>query len=85
MVTCMAVEQQHNTDDTLVVNARHHESLCKSQEALENVLRGVQSGLSHELLAQEVRNALYHLGEITGEVTTDELLDNLFAKFCIGK
>ena len=71
--------------DTIVVNARHHESLCKSKEALEEVAKGLDKALTHELLAQDVRRALYHLGRITGEVTTDELLGNLFSKFCIGK
>ena len=81
---CIATGQSKEVA-TPVVNIRHYESLNKSKEALENVLRGIKSKLSHELLAQEVRIALHHLGEITGEVTTDELLHHLFAKFCIGK
>lgn len=80
----VALDQLRKTD-TIVVNARHHESLVKSQEALQEVLEGINNGLTNELLAQTVRSALYHLGTITGEVTTDELLGNLFSKFCIGK
>ncbi len=71
--------------DTIVANARHHESLTKSQEALEEVLQGVDNHLPNELLAQDVYKALYHLGVITGQVTNEEILDNLFARFCIGK
>jgi len=84
LLACVALDQLQKTD-TIVVNARHYTSLTKSQEALEDVLKGIESQLTHELLAQDVRRALYHLGEITGEVTTEELLGNLFAKFCIGK
>jgi len=81
----LALDQLSSTDHTLVVNARHHEQLVKSQAALQNVLQGLDSHLTHELLAQEVRSGLLHLGEITGEITTEELLGNLFSKFCIGK
>lgn len=80
----VAMDQLQHTD-TIVVNARHHQHLCQSQEALAAVLQGLSLHLPNELLAQEVRSALNHLGAITGEVTTDELLGNLFSKFCIGK
>lgn len=84
LVDHVALDQLSNTA-TIVVNARHHASLTKSQAALHDVLQGLASDLTHELLAQDVRSALSHLGEITGEITTDELLGNLFSKFCIGK
>jgi tRNA modification GTPase len=84
LLACVALDQLQKTD-TIVVNARHHASLNKTKEALEDVLHGIESNLTHELLTQDVRKALYHLGEITGEVTTEELLGNLFSKFCIGK
>ncbi|MCU0317774.1 MAG: tRNA uridine-5-carboxymethylaminomethyl(34) synthesis GTPase MnmE [Amoebophilaceae bacterium] len=84
LLAYVALDQLPKTD-TIVVNARHHESLTKSKEALEDVLQGITSNLTHELLAQDVRRALYHLGGITGEVITEELLDNIFSKFCIGK
>jgi tRNA modification GTPase len=84
LLACVALDQLQRTD-AIVVNARHHESLKKTKEALEDVLQGIEGKLTHEFLAQDVRRALYHLGEITGEVTTEELLGNLFAKFCIGK
>ena len=84
LLTCVAFDSLQGYD-SIVVNVRHHESLNRTKEALEDVLRGIESELTHELLALDVRKALYHLGEITGEVTTEELLGNLFAKFCIGK
>jgi tRNA modification GTPase len=71
--------------DTIVVNARHHESLIKSQDALLAVLQGIADGLSNELLMIDIKKALYHLGEITGVITTEDLLDDLFSNFCIGK
>ena len=84
LLSHVALDQLQSTDP-IVVNARHHASLHKSKEALEDVLQGIDNRLPNELLAQAVRSARYHLGEITGEVTTEELLGNLFAKFCIGK
>lgn len=84
LLSHVALDKLQKTD-TIVVNARHHESLVKSQEALQELLQGINSELTNELLAQTVRHALHHLGTITGEVTTDELLGNLFSKFCIGK
>lgn len=84
LLACVTLDQLPKTD-TIVVNARHHERLTKSKEALEDVLQGITSNITHELLAQDVRRALHHLGEITGKVITEELLDNLFSKFCIGK
>lgn len=84
IVACMSLDQSNHTN-YIVVSARHHESLLKSREALEEVLQGLSGKLAHELLAQDVRRALHYLGEITGEVTTDELLGNLFSQFCIGK
>jgi tRNA modification GTPase len=71
--------------DTIVVNARHQESLIKSKIALTEVLKGLANNLSNELLMVDIHKALQHLGEITGEITTEDLLDELFAKFCIGK
>ncbi len=84
LLSHVALDQLQKTD-TIVVNARHYESLRQSQEALEDVLQGIDNKLTNELLAQDVRRALYHLGTITGQVTTEELLTNLFARFCIGK
>lgn len=72
-------------NDTLVSNLRHYESLRHTRESLELVLEGMQAKIPGDLLAQHIRQALFHLGEITGEINTDDLLDNIFSKFCIGK
>ncbi|WP_161891169.1 tRNA uridine-5-carboxymethylaminomethyl(34) synthesis GTPase MnmE [Pontibacter russatus] len=70
---------------TIVTNLRHVDSLNKTYAALYDVLQGLALGISNDLVAADIRRALYSLGEITGEITTDDLLDNIFTKFCIGK
>ncbi|MBF9254746.1 tRNA uridine-5-carboxymethylaminomethyl(34) synthesis GTPase MnmE [Pontibacter sp. 172403-2] len=72
-------------NQTIVTNLRHVNSLHKTYAALDDVLHGVSSGMSGDLIAADIRRALYSLGEITGEITTEDLLDNIFTKFCIGK
>jgi tRNA modification GTPase len=71
--------------DTMLTNLRHYEHLVKSHDALEEVLKGLSIGITGDFLAQDIRLSLYHLGEITGQITTDDLLANIFSKFCIGK
>ncbi len=73
------------TGDTVVTNLRHYESLYHSKKALDDVIRGLDGGVTGDLLAMDIRQALHFLGEITGEITTDDLLANIFSKFCIGK
>ncbi|MCO5233056.1 MAG: tRNA uridine-5-carboxymethylaminomethyl(34) synthesis GTPase MnmE [Chitinophagales bacterium] len=68
-----------------VSNVRHFEALRESALSLNNVLYGIESGLSLELIAQELRSAIYYIGSITGEITPDDILGNIFSKFCIGK
>ena len=70
---------------TLVTNARHYNALCSASRALTLARSGVLSGTSGDLVSQDLREALYHLGTITGAITTDEVLGNIFSKFCIGK
>jgi len=70
---------------TIVTNLRHVDSLNKTYAALNDVLNGLALGISNDLVAADIRRALYSLGEITGEITTDDLLENIFTKFCIGK
>ena len=70
---------------TIVTNLRHVDSLNKTYTALDDVLNGLGLGVSNDFVAADIRRALYSLGEITGEITTDDLLDNIFTKFCIGK
>jgi tRNA modification GTPase len=74
-----------NTDDIMVTNIRHVEALQNTQTALEKVLYGIDNPVTSDFLAMDIRQALHHLGEITGTVTTDDLLENIFSKFCIGK
>jgi tRNA modification GTPase len=71
--------------NTVVTNIRHYDSLLQTRSSLQDVLNSLKSGISNDFLALDIRNALHHLGEITGEITTDDLLANIFSKFCIGK
>lgn len=74
-----------NNDNVMVSNIRHVEALQKTQESLEKVLYGLDNPVTSDFLAMDIRQALYHIGEITGQVSTDDLLENIFSKFCIGK
>lgn len=71
--------------DVIVSNARHHEALTHALESLVQVQQGLNTGITGDFLASDIRKALHHLGEITGQITTDDLLGNIFGKFCIGK
>ncbi|MBC8489000.1 MAG: tRNA uridine-5-carboxymethylaminomethyl(34) synthesis GTPase MnmE [Bacteroidetes bacterium] len=79
------VESENITDATIVSNTRHYEALSKSLEAIESIEKGFSEGLPSDLIAIDIKTALHHLGEITGEITTNEILDNIFSKFCVGK
>ncbi len=72
-------------NETIVTNTRHYDSLLKALEAIRKVQFGMQTNLPSDLMAIDIREALFHFGSITGEVTNDELLGNIFANFCIGK
>jgi len=72
-------------NETIVTNTRHYDSLLKALEEVEKVQYGMDSGISGDLLSIDIRQALFHFGEITGEITSDDLLGNIFANFCIGK
>ena len=72
-------------NETIVTNSRHYDSLLKALEEIAKVRYGLEQGISSDLMAIDIREALYFFGEITGEVTNDELLGNIFANFCIGK
>ena len=73
------------SQDVIVSNVRHFEALLKSFEAIGRVINGLHSGISGDFLAQDIRECLHYLGEITGEITTDEILGHIFKNFCIGK
>lgn len=72
-------------NNVVISNVRHQEALQKSQEALQRALNGLQNALPADLMAQDIRQVLHYLGEITGQITTDEVLGNIFKNFCIGK
>ena len=72
-------------NETIITNTRHYDSLLKALDEIQKVKFGLQSNLSSDLMAIDIKQALYYFGEITGEVTNDELLGNIFANFCIGK
>lgn len=80
-----SVKDHEISDGAVVSNSRHLEALQKSLEAIQHVRQGFQNKLPADLAAIDIRQALYHLGEITGEITTDEILGNIFGRFCIGK
>jgi len=79
------IEQESITDNTIVSNTRHYEALKNSLDAVSSIYDGFQNNIPSDLVAIDIRKALHHLGEITGEITTDEILGNIFSKFCIGK
>jgi len=73
------------TGDVMVTNLRHYQNLRQTYDALARVLDSMDSHITGDFLAMDIRQALHYLGEITGTITTDDLLDNIFSKFCIGK
>lgn len=72
-------------NDIMLTNARHYEALGRVKQALDAVAQGLDGGIPADLVAVDLRDALYHLGTITGEVTSEEMLGNIFGRFCIGK
>jgi len=71
--------------DTIVSNARHYDALVRTAEALEKANNGLDSGVTGDFIAMDIRQAMFELGQITGDISTDDLLGNIFSKFCIGK
>ncbi|RVU00732.1 tRNA uridine-5-carboxymethylaminomethyl(34) synthesis GTPase MnmE [Mucilaginibacter limnophilus] len=80
-----AIKEQLTGQETLVTNIRHVEALQRTEDALLRVLNGIDGYITSDFLAMDIKQALHYLGEITGTVTTDDLLENIFSKFCIGK
>lgn len=74
-----------NSGETIVTNARHFEALTKAAVALTDIRNGLDSGITGDFLAIDIRKTLYHLGEITGQISADDLLHSIFSRFCIGK
>lgn len=73
------------TGNTIVTNVRHYDSLVKTRESLLDILSGLDNEVTNDFVAMDIRRSLHFLGEITGEITTDDLLENIFRNFCIGK
>ncbi|MDR3226769.1 MAG: tRNA uridine-5-carboxymethylaminomethyl(34) synthesis GTPase MnmE [Prevotellaceae bacterium] len=73
------------SNDVIVTNMRHFEALQNAYSAIIRVQNGLQQNIPHDLLAQDIRDCIFHIGAITGDITTDEILGNIFSKFCIGK
>ncbi|HLO58817.1 MAG TPA: tRNA uridine-5-carboxymethylaminomethyl(34) synthesis GTPase MnmE [Bacteroidales bacterium] len=76
---------ENEENDVIITNVRHFEALDKALSAMKRAEAGLTSGLPGDLLAQDIRETIHYLGEITGEITTDEVLGNIFKNFCIGK
>ena len=74
-----------NLNNELVINVRHKEALQNTMNALESAGIGLQTNVTTDWIAQDIRMALYHLGTVSGEISTDDLLENIFSRFCIGK
>lgn len=84
-LTRIAEAMTAEAGETVVTSARHYEALSNARWALGRALEGMSGGLPSDLLSEEIRQVIYHLGTITGEITTDEILGQIFSKFCIGK
>ena len=76
---------QLRNNDTIITNARHYDALRLALDNIQKVKAGLQNGLSGDLLAIDIREALFHFGQITGDISTDDLLGHIFSNFCIGK
>ncbi len=85
LISTQQQNQAINTNATLVTNVRHYQALMDAQIALYRVEDGLAVGTPTDLVAQDIREALYHLGSIVGEINTEEILGNIFGRFCIGK
>lgn len=81
----LVIEGEINTEDTIITNARHHASLQEVLKSVADIRSGLDNHIASDLIALDIRRCLFYLGEITGEVTTEDKLDYIFSKFCIGK
>jgi tRNA modification GTPase len=85
ILASIVMNEKISSDSVIVTNARHYEALKKVSLSLERVLTGLDSAIPDDLIATDIRHAIYYLGEITGVITSDEILGNIFKNFCIGK
>ena len=80
-----AIGEGVNFESTIVTNARHYDALRRADEALSDVLNGLETGITGDFVAQDIRRSLAYLSEITGDIGVEDLLGTIFGKFCIGK
>lgn len=81
----VVVKERLSSDDIIITNIRHYEALVRVSESLGRVMSGLEDQIPEDLIAIDIRQAIHYLGIITGEITTDEILGNIFRNFCIGK
>jgi tRNA modification GTPase len=81
----VVLKNKLRSDDVIITNIRHYESMVHVSESMTRVLSGLKNNVPEDFLAIDIRQAIHYLGEITGEITTDEILGNIFKNFCIGK
>lgn len=85
IIASAALPQVTDENAVIVTNARHYHALVRAGEAITRTLQGLESGLSGDLISQDIRECMHYLGEITGEISTHEILGEIFSHFCIGK
>ena len=85
LINKLTLNFKNNKDQTLITNARHYSALLKTNKSVSNIKKGLSNNIPGDLLSIDIKEAIENLGEITGEITNDELLGNIFGKFCIGK
>lgn len=85
IIDVAALPQVNDENAVIVTNTRHYHALVRASEALDRTLQGLSTGLSGDLVSQDIRECMHYLGEITGEISTDDILGEIFAHFCIGK
>ncbi|MBR5029677.1 MAG: tRNA uridine-5-carboxymethylaminomethyl(34) synthesis GTPase MnmE [Muribaculaceae bacterium] len=85
IITAAALPQVNDENAVIVTNSRHYHALVRAGEAINRTLQGLDSGLSGDLVSQDIRECMHYLGEITGEISTDDILGEIFSHFCIGK
>ena len=85
LINKLILNFKNDKDQTLITNARHYSALLKTNKSVSNIKKGLSNNIPGDLLSIDIKEAIENLGEITGEITNDELLGNIFGKFCIGK
>jgi tRNA modification GTPase len=81
----ISIKKKFSSEDVMITNIRHYEALIHVSESLGRVISGLEDNIPEDLIAIDIRQAIHYLGEITGEITSDEILGNIFRNFCIGK